>query len=57
MLKYVKHHLTSISGIDIYPLISFLMFFVFFIALTIWVLRADKTYIQKLKNIPFDEKK
>lgn len=55
MLSYIKGHLTSIEGIEIYPLISFCIFFLFFIGLGIYVLRADKKRINELKNLPLDE--
>ncbi|GIV30215.1 MAG: hypothetical protein KatS3mg028_1281 [Bacteroidia bacterium] len=54
MLKFVKHHLESIAGVEIYPVISFLIFFLFFIAVLIWLVRVDKQYINKIKNIPFE---
>ncbi|MAX69975.1 MAG: CcoQ/FixQ family Cbb3-type cytochrome c oxidase assembly chaperone [Flavobacteriaceae bacterium] len=54
MLKFVKHHMESITGIEIYPLISLLIFFVFFIALFYWVFTAKKEYITKVSNIPLD---
>lgn len=54
MLRFVKHHLESIIGIEIYPIISFLIFFVFFITILIWLLKVDNKYINKIKNIPFE---
>ncbi|HPQ07978.1 MAG TPA: CcoQ/FixQ family Cbb3-type cytochrome c oxidase assembly chaperone [Bacteroidia bacterium] len=54
MLRFVKHHLENILGIEIYPLISFVIFFLFFIGVLIWLLKVDKKHIQKLKNIPFE---
>ncbi|MDH7914116.1 CcoQ/FixQ family Cbb3-type cytochrome c oxidase assembly chaperone [Winogradskyella sp. SYSU M77433] len=54
MLKFVKHHMESITGIEIYPLISLLIFFVFFVALFYWVFTAKKEYITKVSNIPLD---
>lgn len=44
----------TISGIEVYPLISLVIFFVFFIGLTIYVIKADKKFIDKIANIPFD---
>ena len=55
MLKFVKHHLTNITGIEIYPLISFGIFFVFFVALIAFVLIERKDYINKMKNMPLDD--
>jgi len=55
MLSYIKGHLNSIDGIEIYPLISFMIFFAFFIGLLIYVVKADRNKIQEIKNIPLDE--
>jgi cytochrome c oxidase cbb3-type subunit 4 len=49
-----KHYLESITGIGIFPLISLTIFFVFFVAVTYWVIRADKKYITTLKKLPFE---
>lgn len=54
MLRFVKHHLETIMGIEIYPIISFLVFFLFFIAVLIWLVKVDKKHINKLKNLPFE---
>jgi len=54
MLKFVKHYMESISGIEIYPLISLLIFFIFFVILFWWVFTAKKEYIQKVSNLPFE---
>ncbi|MCB0399733.1 MAG: CcoQ/FixQ family Cbb3-type cytochrome c oxidase assembly chaperone [Winogradskyella sp.] len=54
MLKFVKHHMESITGIEIYPLISLLIFFIFFVALFFWVFTAKKEYITTVSNIPLD---
>lgn len=54
MLKFVKNHMDSISGIEIYPVISLLIFFTFFVALFWWVFTAKKDYIKKMSNIPLD---
>jgi cytochrome c oxidase cbb3-type subunit IV len=55
MLKFIKGHLTSIGGIEIYPLISFMIFFLFFLAVTWWALRQDKNLIRELSNIPLND--
>jgi cbb3-type cytochrome oxidase subunit 3 len=45
----------TIAGIEIYPVISFVIFFVFFIALTIYVLKVDKKLFKDISNIPLNE--
>jgi cbb3-type cytochrome oxidase subunit 3 len=54
MLKYIKNHMESITGIEIYPLISLLIFFTFFVILFWWVFTAKKDYIDRVSNIPLD---
>ena len=54
MLKFVKNHMESIAGIEIYPIISLLIFFVFFVILFWWVFTAKKDYIKTVSNIPLD---
>lgn len=49
-----KHYFERIQGIEIYPIISLLIFFIFFVLLFVWVVRADKKYIHKMKNLPLD---
>ena len=54
MLKFVKNHMESITGIEIYPMISLIIFFTFFVALFWWVSTAKKEYINKVSNLPLD---
>ena len=54
MLKFIKHHMETIAGIEIYPVISFIIFFVFFIALTVYVLKVDNKVFKEISNIPLD---
>lgn len=54
MLKFVKNHLESIIGIEIYPIISLAIFFTFFLLLFWWVLTAKKEYVNKISNLPLD---
>lgn len=44
----------TIAGIEIFPIISLVIFFAFFIALTIYVLNVDKKLFNDISNIPLD---
>lgn len=44
----------SISGIEIYPIISLIIFFSFFVILFWWVLTAKKEYINRVSNLPLE---
>ncbi|MBS1638095.1 MAG: CcoQ/FixQ family Cbb3-type cytochrome c oxidase assembly chaperone [Bacteroidetes bacterium] len=52
-MKFINY-LESITGIGIYPLLSLMIFFLFFAAVTWRVIRANKEYINEVKNIPLD---
>lgn len=54
MLKFVKNHMESIAGIEIYPIISLIIFFTFFMLLFWWVFTAKKEYINEVSNLPLD---
>ena len=54
MLKYVNGPLESIDGVEIYPIISLLIFFIFFAALFFWVFTAKKEYISQVSQLPLD---
>ena len=54
MLRFIKGNLENIDGVAIYPMISLLIFFVFFAALFWWVFTAKKDYIKEVSNIPLD---
>lgn len=53
-MKFV-HYLERITGVSIYPLISLMMFFILFLLLTIWAIKARKSYITTMKNIPLSD--
>ena len=50
-----KNVLQSIDNIAIWPVISFVIFFLFFICLLWWVFTADKKFIDVMKSLPLDD--
>lgn len=54
MLKFVKNYMVTIADVEIYPLISLIIFFSFFVVLFWWVLTAKKEYINTVSNLPLD---
>ncbi len=50
-----KNVLQSIENIAIWPIISFVIFFVFFLCLLLWVFTTDKKFIDKMKSMPMDD--
>jgi hypothetical protein len=47
-----KHYFEQIHNIEVFPLISLFIFFLFFLGLLVWVIKADKTYIQSMQDLP-----
>jgi len=54
MLKFIKGNLENIDGVAIYPIISLLIFFLFFVGLFWWVFTAKKEHIKKISQLPLD---
>lgn len=55
MLKFVKHHLETIFGVEVYPVISFVIFFLFFIGVTIMVINMKKSEVERMGNMPLED--
>jgi cytochrome c oxidase cbb3-type subunit IV len=53
-MRYVKHFFENIAGIEIYPMISLLIFFFFFLALGFYVLKMRKSHVQYMAASPLD---
>jgi cytochrome c oxidase cbb3-type subunit IV len=49
-----KNVLQSIDNVAIWPVISFVIFFLFFICLLWWVFTTTKTFIDKMKCLPLE---
>lgn len=47
-----KNVLQSIAGIEIYPLISFGIFFLFFLGLLVWVVAANRQHLHTMSQMP-----
>ena len=47
-----KSVLQSIAGIEIFPIISFVIFFAFFIGLLLYVAFSDKKHIAAMSEMP-----
>jgi len=50
-----KHYFERVEGIEFYPLLSLVIFVLFFVGLLIWVLRVNKGYIREMSNLPLKD--
>ncbi len=55
MFEQIKHNMENIAGIEIYPILSLLIFFFFFVGLGIWVFTYKKETIAEISNIPLKD--
>ena len=55
MLKFIKHNLETIDGVDFYPIISLTIFFIVFVSFFIWAMTYSKEKIKELSDLPFKE--
>jgi type IV secretory pathway TrbL component len=53
-MKFAKHYLESIDGIEIYPIIALIIFFSFFVLLLWNVLSLSKSKIKELSELPLE---
>ncbi len=55
MLKFIKHNMETIVGIEIFPLISFILFFSFFVGLLIYTARLSKSSVNEMSSMPLSD--
>jgi cytochrome c oxidase cbb3-type subunit IV len=55
MFEQIKHNMENIAGIEIFPVLSLVIFFAFFVGLGIWVLGYKKDKIQEMSKIPLND--
>jgi hypothetical protein len=54
MFKFIQQYAESIQDVQVYPMISLLIFFFFFVGLLWFVKKMDKKTVEILSNIPLD---
>lgn len=50
----IKETLLSLPGIEIFPIISLIIFVVIFTIVVIWAFSLDKNIISEMESIPLD---
>ena len=54
MLRFISHNFDGIDGIEIYPIISLLLFFIVFVTMLIIVIKMPKKRIDEISQLPLD---
>ena len=52
-MKFINY-LEKITGVSIYGITSFIIFFTIFLIVLFWAARADKKMIDEINRIPLD---
>lgn len=55
MFEQVKHNMETIAGVEIFPILSLLIFFIFFVGLGFWVFSYKKEKIEEMSQIPLND--
>lgn len=54
-MKIVTNVLEGIADIQIYPIISLILFFTMFVVLIVHVVRITKNQVEEFGNLPLDD--
>ncbi len=49
-----KEVLRSIDGVEIFPVISLLVFFAFFVGVVVWSIRLNRQRVSEMARLPLD---
>lgn len=55
MLKFISHNFDGMDGIEIYPIISLLLFFIVFVTMIIIVIKMPKNSVEEISQLPLDK--
>lgn len=55
MLRFIKHHIATEDNVQFYGMFSLLIFVLFFIIVTIRIIRMRKAVVEELSSIPFND--
>lgn len=54
MSKIIKQYADQVNGIEIYPIVSLLIFTIFFVGMLMYVRQMSMESINELSNMPLD---
>lgn len=54
MSKIIKQYADQVNGIEVYPIVSLLIFTIFFVGMLLYVRQMRKESVHELSNMPLD---
>lgn len=55
MLRFIKDNMATIDGVEIFPILSLVIFVTFFTGMIWWVFKVDKNKVKEMSNLPLIE--
>lgn len=55
MLRFISHNMTGIDGIEIFPILSLLIFTLFFAFVITYVIRMSRAQVEEVSAIPLED--
>lgn len=49
-----KEYFEMINGVELYPVFSLIVFFIFFVIMVVRFFRTDKDYNEKMEKLPLE---
>ncbi|GJM62321.1 MULTISPECIES: cbb3-type cytochrome c oxidase subunit 3 [Persicobacter] len=50
-----KHYFERVYNVEVWPIISLIIFFTFFVGLLWYVWKMSKSHVDKMSNMPLEE--
>jgi cytochrome c oxidase cbb3-type subunit 4 len=54
-MRSIINSLENLAGLSIYPMLSLLVFFIFFGIVGLWIITANKQKMEKMRNLPLED--
>jgi len=54
MFKFIKKYAETIDHVEIYPIISLVIFFLFFVTMLWYVCNINRQEVEQMKQLPLD---
>ena len=55
MLRFISHTFDGMSGVALWPVISFVLFFSFFLGMLWWVFTVDRRHLDHMARTPLND--
>jgi hypothetical protein len=53
-MRSIVNSLENLADLSIYPILSLLVFFIFFGIVSFWIITANKQKMEKMRNLPLE---